>query len=292
MAISSATSRAAPARIRRRLKPQIIASESKASVRAFVLARLCSRFQAARGYHGINRHQPAKGRVRRLGFPDGHRQCILASGQRSPAKRKSRLMVAIRRNKRDPFLMRLNLCVGACYLQTGADSSPGTVIRYGSEPRHREPRNCLKIQKTAAFARHSLRAQSAPQADERWSRTQHAASARKILYDLGRFEPHREPDQALGDSRSRALLGRHPGMRGRRRPRDEALDSAQAGRRDGQRDVVDETVGGGHPALQFEAQHPAEAVEQLAGAQMVGAALESRALMPDLGMGFEKARRS
>ena len=77
------------------------------------------------------------------------------------------------------------------------------------------------------------------------------------------------------DSRALSLLSRHPRMRRRGRPRNQALDPAEAGRADWNRQAVDERLGRCESAAQLEAHHAAETIEQFARALIAGVVFEA-----------------
>src|SRR5208282_6128191 len=89
------------------------------------------------------------------------------------------------------------------------------------------------------------------------------------------LQTHRQPDQTIRDSCPRPILRRHAGMRRRDRSRDQCFDSAEA--RGGDRDacVRDESIRRFGTAFKLEAEHSAESIEQFAGAEMVGMALQA-----------------
>src|SRR5688572_27347999 len=78
-----------------------------------------------------------------------------------------------------------------------------------------------------------------------------------------RLEPHRDPDQAVGDAEFLAIRRRHSRMRGRGRPGDQRFHASETGRPDRDLDLFNETFSSLEPALQLDAQNPAEAVKQL-----------------------------
>ena len=81
--ISKPTNRAAPARIRRRLKPQILVSESKAPISRPRSRAACSAAGGGAAEIGASADiRASDGGVRRLGFPDRHRNASPAPGQR------------------------------------------------------------------------------------------------------------------------------------------------------------------------------------------------------------------
>jgi hypothetical protein len=105
---SKATSRAAPARIRRRLKLQILVSESKASVarRRWFAARSVD----GAGATGIGASTDIRASTMESAGSDfltAIENVLLLIVNGAPG-RKNRIMVAIRRNKRDGFLIQSN----------------------------------------------------------------------------------------------------------------------------------------------------------------------------------------
>src|SRR5262245_36243037 len=59
-----------------------------------------------------------------------------------------------------------------------------------------------------------------------------------------------------------SVFGRHAGMGRRRRPGDQAFDTAEARRRDRKFDPLEHAVRSRDAAAEIEREHPAEAVEQ------------------------------
>src|SRR6266478_984401 len=91
-----------------------------------------------------------------------------------------------------------------------------------------------------------------------------------------RFESLRQAHKPVADSCASAIRRRHPGMRGGRGPGYQRLDATETWRIDRNRHAIDKASRRVETAFEFETQHAAEAVEKLAGAEMIRMALQAR----------------
>src|SRR5271154_3120232 len=97
----------------------------------------------------------------------------------------------------------------------------------------------------------------------------------EILYQVvARFEAYRQPDESVTDSRACTFRGGQARVRSGCRPRDQSLDATETRRANRYRHAIHETLRRVEAARQLETQHAAEAVEQLARAQMIGVTFE------------------